>query len=103
MSMTKPFPLVLLGLGICLLPVEPGACAQNASAATPAVEPTLEQTLSQLEALDGDLAKKLDGLRSVIDRELTAKHITDAAAQSLKFGLRTLSYPNSADQLANAL
>lgn len=84
---------ILATLVCCLSPV----FAQDAPLFPPAPESvTLEQLPDRLQKLDDEIAKKLDGVRALVDAELAAKHITEPIAQSLRWSLRTTATVGSA-------
>ncbi len=75
----------------------PFVLAQDASppaAASDAV--ALEQLPERLQKLDDEIARKLEEVRTLVNREAAAKNITEAVAQSLRWSLRTTATAGAA-------
>lgn len=89
-----PLRLPLLASLLCCLPC---SFSQNPTAPAAANEAVpLEQLPDKLQKLDDEIAKKLEEVRTLVDSEAAAKHITEPIAQSLRWSLRTTATVGSA-------
>jgi hypothetical protein len=85
--MKLPLPLAFLFLAPFI-----AALAQD----TPADVVRLEDLPQRFQKLDEELARKLDEVRALIEREAEAKRITEPVAQSMRWSLRTTAAVGSA-------
>ena len=92
----KRSPLLLLVGGFSLLPLLPSTGAEEtASAAQSAM--TLDQALALNAKLDEDLRKRLEVLRTLLDKEVAAERVNGVAANSLRLALKSASASLNAD------
>src|SRR4051812_24409884 len=94
-----PLPVLAALLTLCPLtfaqekpaaPADAPAANEPAAATTPPVSAgVLESIPAKVAKFEKDLTDKIDAARTVLDREVAEKRLTESVAQTLRWSLRT--------------
>jgi hypothetical protein len=78
-------------------------CQAIAQEKAPPAGGVLESAPAKIARLERDLTEKIDAVRTVLDKEVAEKRITEAAAQPLRWSLRTAAIAFSGTDIRSVI
>jgi hypothetical protein len=91
------------GFLLILLCFVGGLCHTGAQEKAPPADGVLESAPAKIARLERDLTEKIDAVRTVLDKEVAEKRITEPAAQPLRWSLRTAAIAFSGTDIRSVI